>query len=312
MIHLRVVAPPELAYATHRALLEHPSAVNVVRIRDVAERPGGDLILLRRRARGRERRRRAAARARARARRLDRARAGLGDRLRRARRAEEAAVGSPADAVVWETVELQTSESAELSVSFLAFMVLATMIAALGILQDSLILIIGAMVVGPEFGPLAGLCVALVQRRAWPGTTLAARTRDRLPARESRLRSRLHARPRRGRTPRPDELRRGVATRDVLHLAPGRVLRARRAARGHRRRALADDGEVGRARRSPDLGDDDPRGGERRRRSRVRRVERHAGGAAAQLAVNLVCIVTAVVATLSFQRWVYRRGERVR
>jgi uncharacterized hydrophobic protein (TIGR00271 family) len=43
--------------------------------------------------------------------------------------------------------------------------VLATLIAAIGILQDSVILIIGAMVVGPEFGPLAGLCVALVQRR---------------------------------------------------------------------------------------------------------------------------------------------------
>jgi uncharacterized hydrophobic protein (TIGR00271 family) len=39
------------------------------------------------------------------------------------------------------------------------------MIAAVGILTDSIILIIGAMVVGPEFGPLAALCVALVQRR---------------------------------------------------------------------------------------------------------------------------------------------------
>ena len=30
---------------------------------------------------------------------------------------------------------------------------------------DSPILIVGAMVVGPEFGPIAGLCVAVVQRR---------------------------------------------------------------------------------------------------------------------------------------------------
>jgi uncharacterized hydrophobic protein (TIGR00271 family) len=44
-------------------------------------------------------------------------------------------------------------------------MVLAMLIAAIGILTDSQVLIIGAMVVGPEFGPLAGLCVALVQRR---------------------------------------------------------------------------------------------------------------------------------------------------
>ncbi|MEJ7787383.1 MAG: DUF389 domain-containing protein, partial [Solirubrobacteraceae bacterium] len=79
--------------------------------------------------------------------------------------AERAAAGSPADAVVWEEVESRTSESAKLSGSFLAFMVLATLIAGVGILTDSVILIIGAMVVGPEFGPLAGVCVALVHRR---------------------------------------------------------------------------------------------------------------------------------------------------
>ena len=44
-------------------------------------------------------------------------------------------------------------------------MVLAMQIGAVGILLDQPILIVGAMVVGPEFGPLAGLCVALVERR---------------------------------------------------------------------------------------------------------------------------------------------------
>ena len=34
------------------------------------------------------------------------------------------------------------------------------------------------------------------------------------------------------------------------------------------------------------------------------------GGASAQLALNLVCIVTAVVATLSIQRWLFRRRGR--
>ena len=165
MIHLRVVAPQELAYATHRALLEHPSAVNIVRIRDVAERPGGDLFLC-------DVAREDASVVIAELRELGLDRVGsialepmsalVSDA---ARLAEEAAVGSPADAVVWETVEQQTSESAELSMSYLAFMVIATMIAALGIIQDSQILIIGAMVVGPEFGPLAGLSVALIQRQ---------------------------------------------------------------------------------------------------------------------------------------------------
>jgi uncharacterized hydrophobic protein (TIGR00271 family) len=46
-----------------------------------------------------------------------------------------------------------------------AFMVLAMQIAAVGILLDQPILIIGAMVVGPEFGPLAGVSVALVELR---------------------------------------------------------------------------------------------------------------------------------------------------
>ena len=79
--------------------------------------------------------------------------------------AEKAAKGSPSDAVVWEQVESRTSEETELSFSFLAFMVIAMLIAGVGVVTDSPILIIGAMVVGPEFGPLAGICVAIVQRR---------------------------------------------------------------------------------------------------------------------------------------------------
>jgi uncharacterized hydrophobic protein (TIGR00271 family) len=82
-----------------------------------------------------------------------------------AERAASAAEGMPTDAVVWEEVESRTSENIELSASFLAFMTLAMLIAAVGIVTDQLILIIGAMVVGPEFGPIAGLSVATVQRR---------------------------------------------------------------------------------------------------------------------------------------------------
>ena len=67
--------------------------------------------------------------------------------------------------MVWEEVEQRTSENVELSGVFLLFMVLAALIAAVGIFLDSEILIVGAMVVGPEFGPIAGFCVALVQRR---------------------------------------------------------------------------------------------------------------------------------------------------
>jgi uncharacterized hydrophobic protein (TIGR00271 family) len=44
-------------------------------------------------------------------------------------------------------------------------MVLACLIASVGLFLGSPILIVGAMVVGPEFGPIAGFCVALVERR---------------------------------------------------------------------------------------------------------------------------------------------------
>lgn len=80
-------------------------------------------------------------------------------------RAIKAARGSAADAVVWEEVTKRTSESAELSVSFALFMVLAALIASVGIFLDSPIVLVGAMVVGPEFGPIAGFCVAVLQRR---------------------------------------------------------------------------------------------------------------------------------------------------
>jgi uncharacterized hydrophobic protein (TIGR00271 family) len=76
-----------------------------------------------------------------------------------------AAPGHPSDAVVWEEVTARTSEEATLSGTFVALFVVAALIAAAGILLDSPILVIGGMVVGPEFGPLAGVCVAVVQRR---------------------------------------------------------------------------------------------------------------------------------------------------
>ena len=80
-------------------------------------------------------------------------------------RAVEHAPGLASDAVIWEDVENRSEELTELSFTFVAFMVLSMLIASVGILLDQPILIVGAMVVGPEFGPLAGLCVALVEKR---------------------------------------------------------------------------------------------------------------------------------------------------
>ncbi len=128
-MHLRIVSPGELADRVVAVLEGIPSVYSVVHLRGVATRPAGDLILadvaredasvvleeLRRL--GVESQGTIA---------LDEVDVSLSDR---ARRAERVAIGSPADAVIWEEVQARTSESTELSFTFLAFMVLATLIA---------------------------------------------------------------------------------------------------------------------------------------------------------------------------------------
>ncbi|MFJ8532948.1 DUF389 domain-containing protein [Streptomyces sp. NPDC093591] len=83
---------------------------------------------------------------------------------KRADKAEAEAPGEGADAVLWEHLTDATHEESTLSITYLAFITLATMIAACGVVLDNAILIVGAMAVGPEFGPLAGICTAVVQR----------------------------------------------------------------------------------------------------------------------------------------------------
>jgi uncharacterized hydrophobic protein (TIGR00271 family) len=79
-------------------------------------------------------------------------------------KAEEAAPGDGADSVVWQELLGRTGEESRLNVTFLAFLTIACLLAAVGVLTDSAVTIVGAMVVGPEFGPLAALAVGLVLR----------------------------------------------------------------------------------------------------------------------------------------------------
>ncbi|MEU6239596.1 DUF389 domain-containing protein [Streptomyces sp. NPDC047024] len=83
----------------------------------------------------------------------------------RANRAEEEAPGEAADAVLWEHLVEETHEESTLSATYVAFLAIATMIAACGVVLDNAVLIVGAMAVGPEFGPLAGISTAMVRRR---------------------------------------------------------------------------------------------------------------------------------------------------
>jgi uncharacterized hydrophobic protein (TIGR00271 family) len=165
VVHLRLVVPADRVRAVLDFLMSCTTVINIVHLPGTSRRPDGDVVM------------------------CDVAREDASvilDDLRRmglpavgsvavevidvamsdlATQAEKDAHGAPADAVVWEELTSRTSESAELSASFLAFIVIAGIIAAVGILLNSSILIVGAMVVGPEFGPIAGFCVAAVQRR---------------------------------------------------------------------------------------------------------------------------------------------------
>lgn len=164
MQHFRIVAAPELVGAVLDAIAESPAATNVVQVPGAAKDPAGDLIL------------------------CDVAREGVSALIEQlkvlgvaksgsiavddvgleisdaARAASRAAPGHAADAVVWQDIEQRTQEETTLSPTFLVFMCVATMIAAIGVVFDQPILIVGAMVVGPDFGPLAALSVGIVRR----------------------------------------------------------------------------------------------------------------------------------------------------
>ncbi|MGZ8802728.1 MAG: DUF389 domain-containing protein [Mycobacterium sp.] len=83
----------------------------------------------------------------------------------RAHEAEDEAEGEAADALVWDELISRTREDSTLSVTFVMFLTLSCLLAAIGVITDSMVTIIGAMVLGPEFGPLAAVSVAIVQRR---------------------------------------------------------------------------------------------------------------------------------------------------
>jgi uncharacterized hydrophobic protein (TIGR00271 family) len=165
VVHLRIVAPHEESLEALRVLEGTDSVINVAHLEGASRKPEGDVVLA-------DVAREDASVVIADLRHLGIAECGsisidpISTQLSQASvEAERQAAGSPADAVIWEEVVDRTSEESTLSGTFIAFMILAMLIASVGIFLDSPILIVGAMVVGPEFGPIAATCVALVQRR---------------------------------------------------------------------------------------------------------------------------------------------------
>ena len=175
MLNLRIVTPARLTDGVVEILEEEPCVSSLSVVKGAALRPVGDLVL------------------------ADITRGAANDVITRLRAiglhregtievqpvstwlsrdgfdAELAAPGSSADAVVWAEVAQRSYEETELNWTYLTFMTLATIIAAIAIVVDSQILVIGAMVLGPEFGAIAALGVALVRRR-FVLLGLAART----------------------------------------------------------------------------------------------------------------------------------------
>jgi uncharacterized hydrophobic protein (TIGR00271 family) len=165
VIHLRLVVPGKIGEDTVDLLCQDPRVVNVVVMTGASRQPSGDVLM------------------------CDVAREAVSDviaGLRRkglpdeasiamqdvdamtspaADRAEAAAPGAPDDGIVWDMVLGQARADSRSSWSFYAFLCLATTIAAVAVITDSAILVVGAMVVGPEFGPVAATAVGLVLGR---------------------------------------------------------------------------------------------------------------------------------------------------
>ncbi len=165
LIHARLTVPSDLADQVRERLLEHEHVTNVVSVQGASLDPVGDLIT------------------------CDVAREsagdlfdalsglGLGERggivvmtptgtpFAAARRLEASAPGHPDDAVIWDSVVARAEAASWPTVTFHIFLVLATVLAAIAVVTDSAILVIGAMVVGPEFGVIAAICTGVVFRR---------------------------------------------------------------------------------------------------------------------------------------------------
>jgi len=85
------------------------------------------------------------------------------------------APGEPEDAVVWEELAQDVRADSRLTWAYLVFMTIATLLAGIGVLQNSPILVIGGMVLGPEFGAVAAVCFGTL-RREWHLVAGAFRT----------------------------------------------------------------------------------------------------------------------------------------
>ncbi|GAA2015518.1 MULTISPECIES: DUF389 domain-containing protein [Nocardioides] len=165
LLHLRVTAPADLTESVCQTLCRHDWITNVTLQRGVVLEPAGDLV------EADVAREKAGPVIRELTRLGLRERGGIvvtsptGTPFDAADRLERAAPGHPDDAVIWESVEAAAEAGAVPTVSFHVFLVLAVVLAAVAVITDSAVLVIGAMVVGPEFSAIAATCAGLLLGR---------------------------------------------------------------------------------------------------------------------------------------------------
>ncbi|NHN55122.1 DUF389 domain-containing protein [Calidifontibacter sp. DB0510] len=75
---------------------------------------------------------------------------------------EEAALGDPDDAVIWDVIKEQATNAVRPTVSFHLFLLIAVFLASIAVVTDSAVLVVGAMVVGPEFATIAAICTGII------------------------------------------------------------------------------------------------------------------------------------------------------
>jgi len=167
VLHLRITTPARLAPQIVSVLREDPAVSSLVHVPGASLHPEGDLVLA-------DVAREAANEVIDQLRALDLQRVGSLHvepvttwLSQEGFDAERRTPGSSADAVVWAEVTQRAYEESELNYTYLSFMTLATLIATIAIVLDSQILVIGAMVPGPEFVAIAALAALAARGLGW-------------------------------------------------------------------------------------------------------------------------------------------------
>ena len=241
-MHLRLVVPDRCRDDVLGLLVNHPGVTNVVRLPGAALSPAGDLVLA-------DVTREVGTSV---LRDLD----ALGIRedgsiaiddadtvlSNSAIQAERDSPGAPGDAVVWQAVVAQVEQDVAPSWSFHVFLIMATIIAGIAVVLDSPILVIGAMVVSPDFSPVAAASVGLVRRRWGLVRRALATARVGIRVGDSGDHAAGPHRPCRGLDHRRGH--RGTTAADCLHLDARPLVVRRRPDRRQHRRAVTGVGTL--------------------------------------------------------------------